>query len=131
MKNKLLRNVLRLWVVCRFIESGWRVCGNETLNAETLKDPFYDWISPPPYIDYQFASTVIQRVLEPLRLETLRGLQTLVLSNKSSNWYQIFLVSFILLHNYELQVLFQRQFAARRKAKASFKVFENPLGRLN
>ncbi|KAH6673450.1 hypothetical protein B0J14DRAFT_480841 [Halenospora varia] len=121
--NKLLRNVLRLWVVCRFIESGWRVCGNETLNAETLKDPFYDWISPPPYIDYQFASTVIQRVLEPLRLETLRGLQTLVLSNKPSNWYQIFLVSFILLHNYELQVLFQRQFAARRKAKARQRPF--------
>jgi hypothetical protein len=112
-------DVLRLWVICRFIESGWRVCGNETLNAETLKDPFYDWISPPPYIDYQLASIVIHRVLEPLRLETLRALQKLVLANKSSNWYQIFLVSFILLHNYELQVLFQRQFAARRKATAS------------
>jgi hypothetical protein len=118
-KKNILRNVLRLWVICRFIESGWRVCGNETLNAETLKDPFYDWISPPPYIDYQLASIVIHRVLEPLRLETLRTLQTLVLANKSSNWYQIFLVSFILLHNYELQVLFQRQFAARRKATAS------------
>jgi hypothetical protein len=58
-------------------------------------------------------------VLEPLRLETLRALQGLVLANKSSNWYKIFLVSFILLHNYELQVLFQRQFAARRKATAS------------
>lgn len=118
-KNYLLQKLLRLWVVCRFIESGWQVTGNETLSAETLKDPFYDWISPPPYIDYQLASVFMNRILPPLRLEVLRGLQTLVLANKSSNWYQIFLICFILLHNYELQVLFQRQFAGRRKAKAS------------
>lgn len=120
MPNKLLRNVLRLWVVCRFIESRWRCCGDDTLNAESLKNPFYDWISPPPYIDYQLASVIIERILGPLRHDTLHGLQGLVLSNKPSNWYPIFLTSFILLHNYELQVLFQRQFASRRQAQVRY-----------
>lgn len=118
--NRLLRDALRLWVVCRFIESRWRCCGDDTLKAENLEDPFHPWISPPPYIDYQVASIFIERILGPLRRNTLNALQTLVLSNKPSNWYPIFLTSFILLHNYGLQVLFQRQFASRRQANVRY-----------
>ncbi|KAL9110183.1 MAG: hypothetical protein Q9227_005243 [Pyrenula ochraceoflavens] len=118
--NELLRDVLRLWVVCRFIESRWRCCGLDMVNADSQQDPFYDWVTPPPYVDYQLASVIIQRVLGPLRRSVLQRLQDLFLENKSSNWYSIFLVSFILLHNYELQILFQRQFAARRQARERY-----------
>ena len=118
-QNRLLQEVLRLWVVCRFIESRWRCCGNDTVNAESLADPFYDWISPPPYVDYQLASIIIHRILAPLRRSVLQDLQDLIAENKSNNWYSIFLTSFVLLHNYELQMSFQRQFAMRRKAPVS------------
>jgi hypothetical protein len=118
---KILENVLRLWAVCRFIESGWRCCGNETLNSQDIKDPFRgdDWISPPPYIDYQMSSIIMHRILAPLRRVTLNGLQNMILANKPSNWYIIFLTTFILLHNYELSIAFQRSFSTRRKAAVS------------
>lgn len=117
----LLQNVLRLWVACRLIEGRWRCCGDYNMGAEDLKNPFRapDWISPPPYIDYQLGSIIMQRILDPLRCSVLRELQALVYENKTKNWFRIFLTVFILLHNYEQGVSFQQAFAAKRKAPVS------------
>jgi hypothetical protein len=56
----------------------------------------------------------------------LKQLQTLILANKSSNWFVTFLAVFILLHNYELQCNFHRGFARRRKFEVS-EIYRNPL----
>ncbi|KAK3898982.1 hypothetical protein C8A05DRAFT_46842 [Staphylotrichum tortipilum] len=124
--NEMLRKTLRLWVACRFLESKWR-CWSETgwadeeLLAMNPKDPFYkDIDSLPPYIDYQIASIIIQRVLSPLRKDVLRILQTTFNTHSPKEWFATFLTSFILLQNYEMQVLFQRQFAERRNARRLF-----------
>ncbi|KAB5551077.1 hypothetical protein GE09DRAFT_965280 [Coniochaeta sp. 2T2.1] len=117
--NLLLRQTLRLWVVCRFIESRWRCWTDqeeEDITQQFPGDPFYDWMSPPPYVDYQFASIIIHRVLTPLREEILRELEKMVEKHKPEDWYVTFLTAFILLHNYELQMQFQRDFARRRRA---------------
>lgn len=82
------------------------------------QDPFYkDIDSLPPYIDYQIASIIIQRILSPLRKDVLRILQTTFNTHSPKDWFATFLASFILLQNYEMQVLFQRQFAERRRAR--------------
>jgi hypothetical protein len=117
---ELLQKIIRLWVICRFIESRWRCWGDDTIIAANPKDPFYSWESPPPYLDYQFASVIIQRILVPLRDDILRDLQSMVNEHKPKDWYVTFLASFILLHNYELQMMFQLQFAARRQSPVSF-----------
>lgn len=118
----MLRKTLRLWVACRFIESKWR-CWSESgwadseIRAMNPQDPFYDDLdSLPPYIDYQIASIIIQRILSPLRKDVLRDLQKAFNLHSPKDWFATFLTSFILLQNYEMQMLFQRQFAARRKA---------------
>ncbi|KAH8745608.1 hypothetical protein BGZ57DRAFT_778314 [Hyaloscypha finlandica] len=118
-KQSVVRDVLRLWVACRFMEGKWRCCGRDTLGAGELKNPFRsaDWVSPPPYIDYQSGSITAERILSPLRVSVLRTLQDLVEEKKPENWYTTFLVTFILLHNYERGVAFQRAFWAKRKAK--------------
>ncbi|KAM0434005.1 hypothetical protein ACHAPT_003949 [Fusarium lateritium] len=121
--DPLLRKTLRLWVACRLIESRWRCCGEYNLGAEQLKDPFQaaDWISPPPYIDYQLGSVIMHRILDPLRASVLKDLQKLVYApDKMKNWFRIFLIIFILLHNYELGVHFQQGFAARRKSSVVY-----------
>ncbi|PMD19482.1 hypothetical protein NA56DRAFT_203203 [Hyaloscypha hepaticicola] len=120
--NKLLSDVLRLWVACRFLEGRWRCCGSETLGAEELshryeRDPI---VQVPPFVNYQIAAVFTERVLEPLRIVVLKQLQTLILANKSSNWFVTFLAVFILLHNYELQCNFHRGFARRRKFEVRF-----------
>lgn len=124
--NEMLRKTLRLWVACRFIESKWR-CWSESgwadseIRAMNPQDPFYnDLDSLPPYIDYQIASIIIQRILSPLRKDVLRDLQKAFNLHSPKDWFATFLTSFILLQNYEMQMLFQRQFAARRKANVQY-----------
>ena len=112
----LLARTLRLWCVCRFIESRWRCWGDDEIRAANPQDPFYDWDSPPPYLDYQLASIIIHRILGPLREEVLRDLQNVVNEHRPQDWYITFLCSFILLQNYEIQMRFQEQFASRRNA---------------
>lgn len=117
-QNLLLQKTLRLWVVCRFIESRWRCWtdkDDEDITEQFPDDPFYDWVSPPPYVDYQFASVIINRILLPLREDILRDLEKMVEKHKPEDWYVTFLISFILLQNYELQMRFQRDFAQRRQ----------------
>ncbi|KAL2197003.1 hypothetical protein P885DRAFT_68900 [Corynascus similis CBS 632.67] len=120
--NEMLKKTLRLWVACRFIESKWR-CWSESgladdeLRAINPRDPFYkDLDSPPPYVDYQWASIIIQRILTPLRRDVLRMLQSTLNTHSPTDWFVTFLTCFILLQNYEMQMLFQRQFAQRRQA---------------
>lgn len=124
-QNEMLKKTLRLWVACRFIESKWR-CWSETgwadneFRAMNPQDPFYkDLDSLPPYIDYQIASIIIHRILGPLRKDVLRILQSTFNTHNSEDWFATFLTSFILLQNYEMQILFQRQFAKRRRAQVS------------
>jgi hypothetical protein len=119
----MLKKTLRLWVACRFIESKWR-CWSETgwadseLLAMNPQDPFYKGLdSPPPYIDYQFASIVMHRILAPLRKDVLRILQSTFNTHNPKDWFATFLTCFILLQNYEMQMLFQSQFARRREAQ--------------
>jgi hypothetical protein len=124
--NEMLKKTLKLWVACRFIESKWR-CWSETgwadseLRTMNPQDPFYqDLDSPPPYIDYQWASIIIHRILNPLRKDVLRILQSTLNTHSPKDWFATFLTSFILLHNYEMQMLFQRQFAKRREAPVRY-----------
>lgn len=121
----MLKKTLRLWVACRFIESKWR-CWSDSgwadsdIRALNPQDPFYqDLDSLPPYIDYQIASIIIQHILGPLRKDVLRILQSTFNTHSPKDWFASFLTSFILLQNYEMQMLFQRQFAERRRAEVS------------
>jgi len=83
------------------------------------KNPFGSDDYPPSYMDYQVASILIQRVLMPLREKVLQEYQSMVLDHRPENWFATFLVSFILLHNCELQVQFQLLFAEKRKSVVS------------
>ncbi|KAM7183652.1 hypothetical protein V8F33_013449 [Rhypophila sp. PSN 637] len=123
--NRMLQKTLRLWVACRFIESKWRCWGDDgwaddSIRASNPRDPFYDWDSLPPYLDYQIASIIIHRILTPLRKDVLRDLQSTLNTHSPKDWFVTFLTSFILLQNYEMQMRFQREFAARRKAQVQY-----------
>ena len=113
--------MIRIWVSCRFLEGRWRCTGGDTLGAEALSHRYErEPIIPiPPFINYQMAALFTERILQPLRFATLKRLQEVILANKTSNWFVVFLSVFILLHNYELQCRFHRGFARRRKFPAS------------
>ncbi|KAF4470693.1 Clavaminate synthase [Fusarium albosuccineum] len=120
--NKLLSDVIRLWVACRFLEGRWRCVGSNTFGAENL----FHWygmeqiVQVPPFVNYQMAAIFTEKILQPLRITVLKQLQDLILANQKKNWFTITLSVFILLHNYELQCQFHRAFARRRGFSVRF-----------
>ncbi|EXK76669.1 hypothetical protein FOQG_18594 [Fusarium oxysporum f. sp. raphani 54005] len=114
--NKFLFDVIRLWVACRFLEGRWRCVGLNTLGAESLSHCYgtEQIVQVPPFVNYQMASIFTEKILQPLRIKVLKQLQDLFLANKKGNWFTITLSVFVLLHNYERQCQFHRDFARRR-----------------
>lgn len=103
-ERPLFRDLLHFWTAARFIEGGWRCEGPEKLDADKLPDPLNPprLVAPPPYIDFQLAAVVMERVLKPLQKRILTVLEKLVFTGRARNWLRIFLVIFVLLQGYEL-----------------------------
>ncbi|KAI3570592.1 hypothetical protein IWW34DRAFT_349276 [Fusarium oxysporum f. sp. albedinis] len=120
--NKFLSAVIRLWVACRFLEGRWRCVGLNTLGAENLSHLYgkAEIVQVPPFVNYQMAAIFTKRILEPLRVTVLQQLQGLIQTKKKANWFIITLSVFILLHNYEQQCRFHRDFARRRDFPVRF-----------
>jgi len=111
----LFRDLLRFWTAARFIEGGWRCEGPEKLDADKLPDPLNSpqVVAPPPYVDFQLAAVIMERVLKPLQERILKALDKLMLTGRARNWFHIFLVIFVLLQGYELA--FEHEVAWTRK----------------
>ncbi|KAI5455754.1 hypothetical protein BGZ63DRAFT_137383 [Mariannaea sp. PMI_226] len=120
--NILLPDVIRLWVACRFLEGRWRCVGSNTFGAENLFHCYgtEQIVQVPPFINYQMAAIFTEKILQPLRIVVLKRLQNLIMANEKKNWFTITLSVFILLHNYELQCRFHRDFARRRGFSVRF-----------
>lgn len=116
-ERSLFRDLLRFWTAARFIEGGWRCEGPEKLNADKLPDPLNPplLVAPPPYVDFQLAAVVMERVLKPLQGRILTALEKLVFTGRARNWFRIFLVIFVLLQGYELA--FAHEVAWTRKRR--------------
>lgn len=66
---------------------------------------------------FQGDQILLNRVIKPLRRRLLTQLQALVLANKPSNWFTIFLCAFVLLQNYELCCAHDVRFSALQNLK--------------
>lgn len=100
---QLLKMVLRLWVAIRITTRSIRICGGETLGmTRDIFDetsPLHGEIPVPPVMGAQIELILIQRIQIPLRKKVLEMLQALIVANKPSTWFTIYLCTFILLHN--------------------------------
>ncbi|PCD20193.1 hypothetical protein AU210_016718 [Fusarium oxysporum f. sp. radicis-cucumerinum] len=104
--NKFLSDVIRLWVASRFLEGRWRCVGLNTLGAENLSHRYgkEEIVQVPPFVNYQMAAPT----------------PAFDLVQQERNWFTITLSVFILLHNYEQQCRFHRDFARRRDFPVRF-----------
>jgi len=97
------------WSATRMIERWWLICGTDTLGVPPMKhnigpcrrNPFLDSIPATPIMDTQLDELAIKEVLIPLKNNLLRLLKTKILAKKKEYWYEIYLTSFIILHNSE------------------------------
>ncbi|KAK0716678.1 hypothetical protein B0T21DRAFT_318606 [Apiosordaria backusii] len=126
--QKLLHQVLELWVASRLIEKPWRVKGQELLDHvlddnHTFFDPqspYFGRIPVTPVMDTQLDKVVIRTILLPLKKSIQRSLQRLIEANKAEHWFTIYLCIFVLLSNYEIATQHDRGFAIRYSRKERF-----------
>lgn len=102
-EGRLLRDVLRLWVATRLYSKYRRICSEETLGMmPQIEDPeaaTFGQIPIPPVMDAQIEVITTTNLLQPLSKAVLNQLQTIMLANKLSSWFTVYLCNFILLHN--------------------------------
>jgi hypothetical protein len=105
-EQRLLQMVLQLWVTVRMCTKSQRISGSETLGMSAdLMDsssPMHGKIPVPPVLGAQVSFIVQQKLQLPLRSRILDLLQKLTLAQKPSNWFCIYICTFILLHNCSL-----------------------------
>lgn len=125
----LVERALKLWVCCRFIEEPWSIVGSETLGMSRDANPncpYYDRIPVPPIVDLQIDLVVINELLKPELKTILKMLKTMLESNKAwTNWFEIYLAHFILLHNVELTMAHDLWFVKRNnlQVRVQFLIF--------
>lgn len=104
------------------MEDGWRYAAHDKLGAEEISPPrrSKDNVALPPYIAFQFTSILMEKVLQPLSREVLKGLEVLAMKNQPSNWFTIFLVVFIPMHSFEPILKHEVDFTKRRQHPVSY-----------
>ncbi|RYO97406.1 hypothetical protein DL765_011250 [Monosporascus sp. GIB2] len=109
-KSELVAGALMLWSATRMIERSWLITGADMLGLPPMKqsigpcrlNPYIEAVPVTPIMDTQLDEIAIKHVLIPLKSKLLRLLKEKVLEKKKENWYEIFIASFIILHNSEV-----------------------------
>ena len=95
------------------IEGDWYFCGPDTFDV-----PPYDgkcYLPNAPFLDYEFAGIVVDRILMPWRSQILQLLSELSYENKKANWFALLLANFVLQHTFGLLMRQQRALAIEFK----------------
>ena len=114
---------LKLWAGCRIIERRWRICGNDTLGLQPIRESNHPWngiIPITPTMGVHLDQIVIQSILIPLKDKLLHELQEKVYrdcNNRRENWLEIFLVTFVLLSSIERLLSHSYSFAKKLAAR--------------
>jgi hypothetical protein len=95
--------------------------GPETLGMSPDANPncpYHDRIPVPPIVDLQIDLVVINALLKPELKSILKMLKTMLESSDPwTNWFEIYLAYFILLHNVELTMAHDLWFVKRNNLK--------------
>ncbi|KAL2075194.1 hypothetical protein VTL71DRAFT_136 [Oculimacula yallundae] len=120
----LVERALKLWVACRFIEKPWSITGSETLGMSkhaNLNCPYHTRIPVPPIVDLQIDLIVINEILQPELKKILKMLKVKLESTDPwTDWFEIYLTYFILLHNIELTMAHDAWFVKRNNLKKRY-----------
>ncbi|KAK5632162.1 hypothetical protein RRF57_007876 [Xylaria bambusicola] len=109
-KSDLIAGALIFWSATRMIERFWMITGDDLLGLPPMEqsigpcryNPRIKAIPVTPIMDTQLDEIAIKHVLIPLKSKVLSLLKEKVLEKNKKNWYEIFLATFIILHNSEV-----------------------------
>ncbi|KAL8952550.1 MAG: hypothetical protein Q9222_001540 [Ikaeria aurantiellina] len=108
-QSELVETALLFWSATRMLERFWLICGEDMLGLPPMehnigpcrRNPAVDAIVVTPIMDTQLDELAVSGVLIPLKSKLLRLLKKRILTKKKEYWYEIYLASFVILHNSE------------------------------
>ena len=95
------------------IEGDWCFCGPDTFDVPSDDGKYY--LHNAPFLDYEFAGIIVDRILMPWRSQVLQLLSDLSYQNKKANWFALLLANFVLQHTFGLLMRQQRALAVEFK----------------
>jgi len=122
-QSSLIDWTLRFWVAGRFIEDPWSIQGRETLGMELdplPTSPFSQRIPVTPIMDFQIDNIVIFDFLVPMLDRIRKGMRLKIMPIKKEDWFEIHLVTFILLHHVDLTMKHDIEFALSHNLSKRF-----------
>ena len=99
----MVRDALKIWIICRCISEGIGIIGDETYGIMEVQDPdspYYRTVPISPILDHQIDTLGIKQMKE-LKDRLLKKLKAKIQQRRHTQWYEIFLTIFILLNNLE------------------------------
>ncbi|CEJ90490.1 hypothetical protein VHEMI06276 [[Torrubiella] hemipterigena] len=132
----LLNLTMRLWMSVRLSTKTTFIIGKEKLGMRhdilDITNPTPGKIPIPPVFGAQLDVILIHHIQSKLRRKLLDKLQDTIFQNKQGNWFVMYLVKFILLHNTALIIEHDMNYAKKHGMKRRFarehKVQEYHLG---
>jgi hypothetical protein len=118
----MVGRALMLLAINRVIEWDWTICTPEAIGLIVVNDaesPWHGKTPITPVMDTQLDQVVIKDSLLPLRQKLLSELQSKLKKDQKDDWFEIFLVVFILSTNTEWLLRHSRKNAKRYGAKVS------------
>jgi hypothetical protein len=126
----MLHKACDLWAATRLIEHPWKLCGKETFGIDPYKDradPWVGFVPVTPMMDQQLDYIVLEHILNPGRKELLDLLENKIFNDgeRKESLFEIYLAIFVLIHNAEMEIASEREFAQQYGLSGRF----GPLGK--
>ena len=106
----MVETAITIWTATRVTERTWLITGEDLLGLEPMRGDigphrrniFYPCIPTTPIMDTQLDELTIGGVLFQSGKNLLRMVHDLTRAQNKEDWYELFLTTFIIMHNYEL-----------------------------
>jgi hypothetical protein len=126
----MVKTAIMIWTATRVTERTWLITGDDLLDLEPMhsdigphrRNIFYPCIPTTPIMDTQLDELAIGGVLFQLGKNLLNMVHDLTRKQRKEDWYELFLTTFIIMHNYELVLEDIVDFANRNGKSVSHKL---------
>lgn len=118
----MLKDALKIWILSRLAAEGFGIVGNETFDipkVDNKNSPYYGTVPIPPILDHQLDTVGIRYMLK-LKDNVLKTLKNRMSRRRQTQWYEVFLTIFVLLHNLEYVYRAQYQYMKRHEGTVSY-----------
>lgn len=125
---------MKIWILTRLAYEGFGIlAGDQDFEAQLVNDPKSSYNNPKspyngtvpisPILDYQLDTLGI-KYMQTLGVNILKCLKTILTERRQSEWYEVFLTFFVLLHNLEYVYGRQAKYIERHESTVSGKYID-------